>query len=69
MAIAAAGLAIVASAAGISDRAAAAGQDNLAWTEGNGQPVAGEIAVASKIFTGYIKKAVLGKLKGNLITK
>jgi hypothetical protein len=62
MAIAAAGLAIVASAAGLSDRAAAAGQDNLAWTEGNGQPVPDEITVTSKTFTGYIKKADLGKL-------
>jgi hypothetical protein len=58
----------VASAAGISDRAAAAGQDNLAWTEGNGQPVPDAITVTSQNFTGYIKKADLGKLKGELIT-
>jgi hypothetical protein len=69
MAIAAAGLAMVASAAAISDHAAAARPDNLAGTEGNGQPVPDEITVTSRNFTGYIKKADLGQLKGNLTTK
>jgi hypothetical protein len=49
MAIAAAGLAIVASVAGISDRAAAAEQNDL-----------------DRPYVGYVKKADLGKLKGEI---
>jgi hypothetical protein len=51
VAIAAAGLAIVASAAGMSERAAAAGQQGLASTPS---------------FAGYIKKVELGKMMGEV---
>ena len=51
IAIAAAGLAIVASVAGIGDRVAAVAQETQAWTDGNDQP-AGDITVTSNFIAG-----------------
>jgi len=69
--IAAAGLAIVASAAVVTDHAATAGRESLTWTEGNGQPTGGITVTTNFIadvpsHVGYVKKVELGKVVGEV---